>query len=359
MQKHKQTTIIDIARALHVSPSTVSRALHDHPSIGAETKRNVLEVAEKLGYQPNLLALSLLNKKTGIIGIVVPEITGYFFATVISGVQDMVSSAGYKLLICQSNESFEEEKKLLHDMMLLRVDGILISPTFRTDTFGHFEKLKSAGVPLVIFDRDCPDFKADKVLVDSYHGAYQAVDYLVNVGCRQIGHIAGPTTIPTFKQRLDGYYNALRDNGLPVDDKLIVYSSGFASECGVEAAAQLLAENNQLDAIFSVNDAVAIGAMHVIRERGLRIPEDISLIGFDDESYSCFFNPPLSSVWQPVYELGMLSAKILLDHFASSEQQESYRYEVLKPELVIRASCKIKSSSVLPNPQDIPKVHPQ
>lgn len=337
MQKNKHTTIIDIAKALNVSPSTVSRALHDHPSISAVTKRNVLDLAEKFDYQPNMLALSLLNKRTGIIGIVVPEITGYFFATVISGVQDMVASAGCKLLICQSNESFEEEKKLIHDMTLLRVDGFLISPTFNTKTFEHFEKLKNANIPLVIIDRDCPGFQADKVLVDSYDGAYQAVDYLIKSGCKHIGHIAGPTAIPTFRQRLDGYLDALRANNLLIKDEFIVYSTGFSSECGVKAAEELLAKNNTLDAIFSVNDAVAIGAIHVIREKGLNVPEDIALVGFDDESYSCFFNPPLSTVWQPVYELGMLSAKILLDHFSDSEHT-TYRYEVLKPELVIRQS---------------------
>ena len=338
MQKNKHTTIIDIARALNVSPSTVSRALHDHPSISAVTKRNVLDLAKKFDYQPNMLALSLLNKRTGIIGIVVPEITGYFFATVINGVQDMVASAGCKLLICQSNESFEEEKKLIHDMTLLRVDGFLISPTFNTKTFDHFEKLKNANIPLVIFDRDCPGFQADKVLVDSYDGAYQAVDYLIKSGCQHIGHIAGPTAIPTFRQRLDGYLDALRDNNLPIKDELIVHSNGFSSEYGVEAAGELLAKNDMLDAIFSVNDAVAIGAMHVIREKGLCVPKDIALVGFDDESYSCFFNPSLSTVWQPVYELGMLSAKILLDHFSENEHKIDYRYEVLKPELVIRES---------------------
>jgi len=338
MQKPRQTTIIDIARALRVSPSTVSRALHNHPSISAATKRNVLEMAEKFDYQPNLLALSLLNKKSGIIGIVVPEITGYFFATVISGVQDMVSSAGYKLLICQSNESFEEEKKLLQDMVLLRVDGVLISPTFRTKTFDHFERLKSAGIPLVIFDRDCPDFEADKVLVDSYDGAYQAVEYLIRTGRQRIAHIAGPIAFPTFKQRLDGYLNAHYDNNVPIRSELIAYSNGFSSDYGVDAFAQLMARNEKLDALFAVNDAVAIGAMHVIRENGYRIPEDISIVGFDDESYAQYYFPSLSTVWQPVYELGMLSAKILLDHFANKEQGRNYRYEVLKPELVIRDS---------------------
>ncbi len=340
MQRPKQTTIVDIASQLGVSPSTVSRALHNHPSISEETKRKVLALAEQSSYQPNLLALSLLNKRTGIIGIVVPEITGYFFATVISGVQDMVSSAGYKLIICQSNESFEEEKKLLQDMALLRVDGVLISPTRDTHTFDHFHKLRAAGAPLVIFDRDCPQFEADKVLVDSYDGAYQAVEYLIKTGCKHIAHISGPISIPTFKQRLDGYLNAHYDNNIPIRSELIVYSDGFVSDDGVKAITQLMNRNDHLDAVFAVDDAVAIGAMRIIRERGLRIPEDISIVGFDDEPYAYFFNPSLSSVWQPVYELGMLSAKILLDHFTNRGAKKSYRYEILKPELVIRDSSR-------------------
>lgn len=361
MQKARQTTIVDIANQLGVSPSTVSRALHDHPSISAKTKRNVLLLAEKYSYQPNLLALSLLNKKSGIIGILVPEITSYFFATVISGVQDMVSSAGYKLLICQSDESFEEEKKLLQDMALLRVDGVLISPTFRTNSYEHFEKLKKTGIPLVIFDRDSPGFEADKVLVDSYDGAYQAVEYLIKIGCQRIAHIAGPIAIPTFKQRLDGYLNAHYDNNIPIRSELIVYSNGFSSDDGVEAARQLIARNEKLDAIFAVNDAVAIGTTHILRENGYRVPDDISLVGFDDESYAQYYFPSLSTVWQPVYELGMLSAKILLDRFANREHQQAYRYEVLKPELVIRDSsnavARSTSSSALPNQQNKPTVH--
>ncbi|WP_437922168.1 LacI family DNA-binding transcriptional regulator [Sphingobacterium sp. LRF_L2] len=338
MQKTHPITITDIANQLGVSPSTVSRALRDHPSISAKTKRDVLALAEKHKYQPNLLALSLLNKKTGIIGIVVPEITGYFFATVISGVQDMVSKAGYKLLISQTNESFEEEKRLLQDMTSLRLDGVLISPTFETKDYKHFERLQSAGIPLVIFDRDCADFEADKVLVDSYDGAYQAVEYLIKNGCKNIAHIAGPISFPTFKQRLDGYLNAHYDNNLPIRSELIIKSNDFSSDAGVDAVEQLLRKERKMDAIFAVNDAVAIGSMHALREHGYRVPEDISIIGFDDEPYAQYYYPSLSTVWQPAYELGMLSAKILLDYFSSKDPRKAYRYEILKPELMIRQS---------------------
>lgn len=338
MQKPRQTTIIDIAKQLGVAPSTVSRALRDHPSISAQTKQKVISLAEEHSYQPNLQALSLLNKKTGLIGIIVPEITSYYFATVISAVQDVVSPLGYKLLICASEESFEMEKQLLQDMILLRVDGMLVSPTYRTTTFQHFDKLQKAGIPLVIFDRDCPGFEGNRVMVDSYDGAYQAVQYLIKAGCRQIAHIAGPTAIPTFQQRLDGYLDAHSDNKLPVCPELLVYSNGFFSQDGVEAATTLLSRQKEIDAVFAVIDGVAIGAAHLFRERGYRIPDDISIVGFDDESYAQHFSPPLSTVWQPVYELGMLSAKILLDGLAGLSTSGTYRYEVLKPELVIRGS---------------------
>lgn len=339
MEKQKPITITDIAKKLGISPSTVSRALHDHPSISLETKKEVRELALQLNYQPNLTALSLLSKKSGLIGVVIPEITSYFFATVITGIQDVVSSAGYKLIISQTNESFEEEKRLIHEMTQLRVDGILVSPSFATKTFDHFTPIKSAGIPVVIFDRDCPGFEANKVFVDAYEGAFQAVDYLLKSGCQNIAHIAGPIAIPTFKQRLDGYLDALKQNHREVNDDLIVYSSGFSSEVGEEAIEQLVARNILIDAVFAVNDAVAIGSMHALRAKGLRIPEDVSIIGFDDEPYASYFNPPLASVWQPVYDMGMLSSKILLDLMKPQKQDAPYRYEILKSELVVRGSC--------------------
>lgn len=333
----KPATIIDIARALNISPSTVSRALNDHPSISIQTKKDVHELAEKLNYHPNLTARNLLKKRSGIIGVIIPEITSYFFSMVITGIQDIVSSVGYKLIISQTNESFEEEKKLANEMALMRVEGLLVSPSFNTGSYEHLEEARRSGIPVVIFDRDCPGFESSKVFVDVYDGAYQAVKYLIDSGCRKIAHIAGPVSIPTFQERFNAYRNALSDQGREVDPSLIVYSLGFSAEDGVSAIHNLLDQASDIDAIFCVNDAVAIGAMHVLRERGYRIPEDISIIGYDDEPYSCYFSPALTTIWQPVYDMGLLSSKILLD---SINKDTPFRHEVLKPELVIRESSK-------------------
>ncbi|MDN3670364.1 LacI family DNA-binding transcriptional regulator [Echinicola jeungdonensis] len=338
--KRRPSTITDIAKALNVSASTVSRALHDSPSISQETKDAVIALAKQLNYQPNMLAVSLLNKKTKTIGVIVPEITSYFFATVISGVQDMVEEANYKLIICQSNESFEEEKKLIETLSLGRVDGFLISPSSKTTNFEHLEKLRASGNPVVVFDRDCPNFEADKVLVDDYDGAFQAVDYLVKTGCQRIAHITGPKNLTTCQHRKAGYLDALKKNGRTVNPDYITEVEGFTSEDGEEAAKKLLDLDTPPDAIFAINDAVAIGAMAVIREKGIHIPEEISLVGFDDEPYSKYFKPSLTSVWQPVYDLGMLSSRILMNHILNDLEDYNYRYELLKPELIIRNSSR-------------------
>jgi len=338
--KKDQVTITDLARELNVSPSTVSRALNNSPFISEERKKEILELAKKMNYSPNQLALSLLNKRTKILGVVVPEITSYYFSTAINGIQDKVGSHGYKLMISQSNESFEEEIRLMEAMALVRVDGFLISPSSNTVNFDHFEKIKGSGFPFVIFDRDCLGLDADKVVVDDYSGAFQAVEYLIKTGCRHIAHITGSANLSTSKQRKKGYLDALTKNNYPILEDLIVIGDDSSSESGVSCMQKLLEQNQIPDAVFCYNDAIAIGAMSVIRERNIEIPNQISLVGFDDEPYSSYFKPSLTSVWQPIYDLGLLSAKILLDKLNSDKESTQYRFEVLKPELVIRESSR-------------------
>lgn len=333
-------TLSDIAKQLNISISTVSRALHDHPAINKNTKKRVINLAKKLNYQPNLLALSLLNKKTHTIGIIVPEITSYFFSSVINGIQDLVNDTDYRLIISQSEESFEKEKKILETMAKVRVDGLLVSPTSETHNAQHFNKFIEADTPLVIFDRDCEGFNADKVLVDDYDGAFQAVEYLIKTGCRKIAHISGPPNLSISTHRLRGYLDALKKYQVPIDQQLIFNVSGFSPEHGVEATKAMLNLPQLPDAIFAINDGIAIGAMYVIKEAGIQIPTQISVVGFDDEPHSSYFIPPLTSVWQPVYDMGLLSARILLKKLQGNPLKESPRHEILKPELIVRESSK-------------------
>jgi len=338
--KKSRTTITEIARELNVSPSTVSRALNNHPAISSATREAVIELARKLNYQPNLLALNLLRKKTNTIGVIVPEITSYFFSSVINGIQDLLNPLGVNMIIGQSNESYEEEKSIIRSFTSIRVDGFLISPSSETNNFDHLQSLMDNNIPLVIFDRDCEEIEVDKVFVDEYNGAYQAVEYLIKTGCKRIAHIAGSSTLSTARHRLKAYKNALTANNIPVKEEYIVESNGFMPEHGIEPTRKLLDLHVPPDAIFAVNDGIAIGAMFVIKNAGLVIPDQISIIGFDDDPHSAYFRPSLSTVWQPTYELGMLSARLLMKRVNSDNLSTKIRVEKLFPELIVRGSSR-------------------
>ena len=335
-------TIVDLARELKISPSTVSRALRDHPAIKVETKVLVQELAKKLGYQPNALALSLLYKKTNNIGIVVPEITSYFFSSIICGIQDVLDPEGQHAVISQSNESPEIEKKGIETLLSSRVDGFLISSTFNTQDYSHFEKLRQNNIPVVVFDRDCEGQNVSKVLVDDYNGACQAVEHLISQGCKRIAHIAGPQYLSIAEHRKNGYLDTLRKHNLPIDTDLIVESRFFQMEDGVEPAKRLLGLKEKPDGLFIVNDGIAIGALSVLRERNIKVPQEIAVIGFDNDPFSSFSFPSLSTIDQPTYEMGMLAARILLNAINSPEEQREIRNEILKPELIVRDSSRRK-----------------
>lgn len=344
--KKTRVTITDIARQLSVAPSTVSRALHDHPAIKRETKDAVQALAKKLDYQPNLLALNLLQKKSNTIGVIVPEITSHFFSAIVTGIQDVVGTSDYNIMICLSNESYKEEMTIVKKLSQIQVDGVLVSPSSETKSFGHFKRLQKSGIPVVVFDRDCPGLEADKVLVDDYAGAFQAVEYLINSGCKKIAHLGGPLNLSTTKHRLQGYLDALENANIPIQKKYIAHVQGFSHDDGLKPAKKLFKLSDLPDAIFAMNDNIAISAMHVARKMALRIPDDVSIVGFDDEPHSSYFRPSLSTVWQPVYSLGMLSARILLHRLKDEDEQKGFRQEVFKPELVIRASSRECASKI-------------
>ena len=343
-----RVTIKDLAQALNVSTSTVSRALQDHPALRQETKDRVKALAKKWNYQPNTLALDLLRQSSKIIAIIVPEITSHFFSSAIVGIQDIMVSTEFNLMIFVSNESYEEEAQIIEKLAKIQLAGVLVAPSSETKNFDHFKRLQQNGIPLVIFDRDCEGLEAHKVLVDDYTGAFEAVDYLIKSGCKKIAHITGFPNLSTNSHRLNGYVDALEKNGLSVEKEMIVYAGGFNHEDGIVPTETLLKSKNIPDAIFAVNDRLAVSAMRTAKRLNFKIPEDISIIGFDDEPHSSYFTPPLSSVWQPVYSMGMLSARILLQEI--KEDSTEFRNEVFKTELVIRGtSPKIETKKDFQN----------
>ena len=338
--KKKRVTIKDIALELNISPSTVSRALNNHPAIKDETKKKVQKLAKKLDYLPNLMAINLLQKKSYTIGVIVPEITSYFFSAIITGIQDVIGESDYNIMICLSNESYQEEKTIIEKLTRMQIDGVLVSPTSGTKNFDHFKKFQKSGAPLVVFDRDCPGLEVDKVLVDDYSGAYQAVEYLIDSGCTKIAHLGGPLNLSTTKHRLNGYLDALKDNNMLIRKEYIKHVTGFSYEDGLKSTKKLLKLKDPPDAIFATNDSIAISAMYMAKTLLFNIPSDLSIVGFDDVPHSNYVSPALSSVWQPVYSIGMLSARILLNRLKNPEDNIEIRKEVFKPELVVRDSSK-------------------
>ena len=342
--RSSQVTIKDIAAQLGISPSTVSRALKNHPEISDETKQAVKELAKKLNYEPNAIALSLRSSKSNIIGLIIPEIVHYFFSQVISGIEDVAYDADYHVMICQSNESYIREVKNIQTLLSSRIEGLLVSVSKETRDFSHFRNLNKKNIPIVFFDRICEELETDHVIVNDYKGAYEAVEHLIGMGCKRIGHLATTPDLLIGRNRYNGYIKALKDYELAIDERLIV-------RCDTHKAARLITkrliyEIHPPDGIFAVNDMTAIGALQTIKENGLRIPEDIKVIGFGNGIYSTMTDPPLSTVEQFGYLMGQKAARMMLDRIFSREHYPS-RTEEIEPQLIIRESTVKRAPSLL------------
>ena len=337
--KSNNPTIKDIAKKLKISPSTVSRALRDHPDISKETKSKVQTLAQKIYYQPNSIAQSLKARKTYTIGVIVPEIRHDFFSTVISGIEDVAYDRGYTILVSQSHENEEKERLNIKAMISNRVDGLMISISQNTRNKEPFLSLKRQKIPFIFFDRAFKDadFETSMVVVDDFEGAQTAVEHLIEKGYRRIAHFAGPEFIPISRNRLQGYKSALKKHNIRYDKQLVI-QGGFNEEDGIIGFQKFLQLKKMPDAIFAVNDPVAIGAFMQIKENGLKIPDDIALVGFSDNPVMSLIEPAVTTVKQPMYEIGQVAAKLLLEQIENDQGTFKPREEVLKTELIIRNS---------------------
>jgi LacI family transcriptional regulator len=333
------STITDIAKKLGISPSTVSRALSDHPDISSKTKKQVQKIAKELNYTPNPIAQSLKNNRTSTIGIIVPEIKHDFFSSAISGIEEVAYQSGYTIILCQSNESFEREVVNTNMLMHHRVAGVIVSISQNTKRGDHFRDLIERGIPLVFFDRACEDVKASKVVIDDAKSAYQAVSYLIKKGYKRIAHFAGPIGLEICKKRLNGYKEALNNAKLHFEESLIQYG-GLHEQDGYNSMEFLLKKKLIPDAIFAVNDPVAIGAFQRIKESHLKIPKDIAIIGFSNNKITTLVDPPLTTVNQPSFEMGKKAAEILIGQIENKNKSLEPKTIVLKAELIIRGSTR-------------------
>lgn len=337
MNNSKSATIIDIAKKLNISTSTVSRALNDHPDIKQETKDQVKKIAKKLHYTPNPIAQSLKSKKSNIIGVIVPEIEHDFFSSAISGIEEVAYHSGYVILVCQSNESYEREVVNTNALMHQRVAGLIVSISQTTKNGDHFKELISRNIPLVFFDRVCSDVPAYKVIIDDEKSAFNAVEYLIKTGRKKIAHFSGPKELKICEQRLNGYKLALKKANIPVENNLIRYGGMYESD-GYHSMDALINENIIPDSVFAVNDPVAIGAFQRINEAKLRIPEDIAIVGFSNNKITSLVNPPITTVNQPSFEMGKKAVEILIEMINNRQGNYQKKTVVLEAELIIRGS---------------------
>ncbi|WP_127845734.1 LacI family DNA-binding transcriptional regulator [Psychroflexus aestuariivivens] len=344
----QKPTLKVIAKELDVSVSTVSKALRDSKEISDETKQKVKAFAKLYNYRPNNIALSLKNKKTKTLGVIIPEIVHHFFTTVISGIENFANDKGYNVIVGLSNESFKKEVINLEMLANGSIDGFIISVAKETLSFKDYHHLSETidqGIPIVMFDRVIDEIECDKVIVDDIETSKKAVQKLIENKCQKIGIISTKDYVSVGRLRTEGYKNALTENNFTVDENLILkIDDKFNSDDNLEFLEVQISEyinNNDIDGVFAVNELYAITAMKVARQKGLRIPEDLQIIGFTDGVLSKHAFPPLTTISQHGFEMGEEAAKLLIDRLESvSDDEENYITSIVKTEIISRETTK-------------------
>jgi LacI family transcriptional regulator len=333
-----RVTIKDLAKRMNLSVSTISRALHNHPSIGAETTREVWTLAKQLGYFPNSVASNLRRRKTNMIGVIVPRIDITFHSYVISGVEEVAYKLGYNVTIYQSRDSLEREIAITSILQTNMVAGIIACLALETQNCSHFSRFNSLKVPLVFYDRVSNDLEASKVIIDDFDAASRVTQHLIDIGCRKIAHIAGCQTTSIFASRFEGYKAALLRNNLPFDPAMVYCTSNLTYEEGAKGARKLLKLPELPDGIFCANDYTAIGAMQVIKKADLKIPEDIAVAGFSNYPVSTIIEPALTTIDDRAFEMGKTAARMLIRQIEERDANIASETIVLRTDLIVRES---------------------
>ncbi|WP_339881444.1 LacI family DNA-binding transcriptional regulator [Polaribacter vadi] len=340
MSQNKDVTIYDIADALNLSTSTVSRALKNHSSISKKTTLKVNEAAAKMQYTPNILASSLRNNKTNTIGVLISRINRPFMSDLISGIEVVAQKAGFNVIIAQSHDSYEDEVNMCQALYNSRVSGVICSLAMETKDTDHFDQFRNKNIPLVFVDRVPKTFTTYRVMIDNYSAGFKAAQHLIEQGYTRIGHIAGLKFRSIYNEREQGYRDALKKYNLPEEDNLIIHVKTMSYEEGEKAVNKLLSLENPPDAIFSSNDTTAVAAIQVAKSRGLRIPEDFGVIGFNNDPISRIIDPGLSTISHPAYEMGKISSKKILKHLKKSKNESITEISFLNTDVIIRGSSK-------------------
>ncbi|WP_374163512.1 LacI family DNA-binding transcriptional regulator [Arcticibacter sp. MXS-1] len=334
----KKVTILDIAKELNITFSTVARALNDHPAISAATKKAVRETAERLNYRQNKIASSLRSGRTNVIGVIVPSIRVTFFSSVVAGIEQVMNANGYNILLYQSNETIGQEKRGIETFLQSRVDGIIASISTETTDYSSFHEIIKRKTPLIFFDRAVEQLNVPSVTIDDYKGGFIATEHLIRQGYKRILHISSDREISIFKERLRGYIDALVHYNIPVDEELII-KGDFSLEFGKSVIREARENNLKFDAVFALEDFTAMGVLQQLQQFGIKIPEEVAVIGFANEAFGSLVSPQLSTIDQQTVLMGKEVAKLFLKLKKTEKTEEAAPEKiVLDPLLIVRAS---------------------
>lgn len=333
----KEVTIYDIAKILHISPATVSRALNDHPAINSKTKLSIAAKAAELGYRSNTFASNLRRKSTSTLGVIVPRLDSSFMSAVLAGMESVANRAGYNLLISQSLESESKERANARTMYNSRVDGLLVSLAYDTDGFDHFENFVKKNVPILFFDRIFDHDACAAIVIDNEQAGYDVTSHLIMQGCNRIMHVTGNLKRNVYSERYRGYRSALEAHGVLFDESLVT-ETDLSREAGKDAIAKLADMPIRPDGIFIANDVCAISCVKELKQRGYRIPEDIAVAGFNNDPVAEVVEPNLTTIYYPGREMGEIAVKTMIDHLNGTVSMDTVNTVIMKSDLIVRDS---------------------
>lgn len=336
MSSSKEVTIYDIARVLQVSPATVSRGLKDHPGLRKDTKKRILDMAREMGYQHNTFASNLRAKKTHTIGVIIPLLNSFFHSTVISGIEKIANSKGYNLIISQTQEYYKHEVANINTMFNSRVDGLLISLSLETTTLEHLDNLLKKDIPVIFYDRVEEHPKCTSIVLDNFRAGYDATAHLLDQGCQRIVFIGGNLNRNVYSDRLKGYQKALSEKNIQFDDELVIINR-MTEQSAMEAAHQIIKMKNLPDGVFATNDTSAVACIREFKQAGIKVPEQIAVVGFNNDPISRVIEPNLTTVHYPGYEMGEIAATTLINTLQKLPSS-NLNTLVLRHNLIIRQS---------------------
>ncbi|MBT8256645.1 MAG: LacI family transcriptional regulator [Bacteroidia bacterium] len=338
----KEVTLKQIAENLGISITTVSKALKNYPDVSKKTKALVKEEAKKLHYKPNVFAVNLRTKQSKTVGLIIPEVVHHFFSSVVNGIIEHAEKKGYLVIILQSNESYKLEQKQIDLLISKRVDGIMISLASNSTDISHLQEVRDLNIPMVMFDKISKLIDCSKIIINDRKAAYVATKHLIDSGCKRIAHFRGALLPQNSIDRFLGYKKALEDHGIQYDPSLVYICERVDYKDGIEAAKKLMSEHDDIDGLFCITDLVAIGAISVFNDNGIKVPDDISIMGFSNWFISSAITPSLSTIDQPGYKMGKATFKTLLKEMKAKRKELPFKpiTKVLETKLVVRNSTK-------------------